>query len=144
MSIKAFLTNLFTGQSSDVKIQLLRYGVSGLTAAAVDMGVLALLTEVFGERLLLVWTAIAFACGLLVTYLMSIHWVFSNRSVHNQATELAIFIVIGLIGLALTELLMWVFARKLEWHYLIAKMASATTVFIWNFTAKKLLLFRNK
>lgn len=144
MSFKEFLKNLFSGRSSDVKIQLLRYGVSGLTAAAVDMGMLALLTEVFGERMLLVWTAIAFACGLLVTYLMSIYWVFSNRTVSSRAKELAIFISIGIIGLALTEFLMWVFARKLEWHYLIAKMVSATTVFIWNFTAKKLLLFRNK
>ena len=53
-------------------------------------------------------------------------------------------IFIGVVGLGLTELLVWLFAIKLDWHYLLAKIAAVTTVFIWNFSAKKLLLFRNK
>lgn len=133
----------FSGRSDDVKVQVFRYGIAGLTAATVDTGLLALLTELFGENLLLLWTAIAFACGLATTYIMSIKWVFSNRTM-NQAAELTIFIVIGLVGLGLTELLVWFFAIKLGWHYLLAKITAATTVFVWNFTAKKLLLFRNK
>ena len=139
----SLIKEVFSGRSSDIKIQVLRYGIAGLTAATVDTGLLALLTELFGENLLLLWTAIAFSCGLATTYLMSIKWVFSNRTM-NQAAELTIFIIIGLVGLGLTELLVWVFAIKLEWHYLLAKITAATTVFIWNFSAKKLLLFRNK
>ncbi len=144
MKLKEFTKKMLGGKPRSVKAQAARYGVSGLTASFVDMGVLALLTECFGEEYLLIWTAIAFACGLLVTYLFSINWVFSNRTMDNRVAEIIIFVAIGLIGLALTEVLMWFFARKLEWHYLIAKMCSATTVFIWNFTAKKLLLFRNR
>ena len=139
----SFLKEIFSGRSDDVRIQVFRYGIAGLTAAAVDTGMLALLTELFGERLLLLWTAIAFALGLATTYILSIKWVFSNRTM-GQAAELTIFIIIGLVGLGLTELLVWVFAIKLNWHYLIAKITAATAVFIWNFTAKKLLLFRNK
>ena len=143
MSSGSLLKSVFSDRSDDLKIQLLRYGIAGLTAATVDTGLLALLTELFGERLLLLWTAIAFTCGLATTYLMSIKWVFSNRTM-NQTAELLIFIVIGLVGLGLTELLVWVFAIKLGWHYLLAKITAATTVFIWNFSAKKLLLFRNR
>ena len=139
----SFLKEIFSGRSDDVRIQVFRYGIAGLTAAAVDTGMLALLTELFGERLLLLWTAIAFALGLATTYILSIKWVFSNRTM-GQAAELTIFIIIGLVGLGLTELLVWVFAIKLNWHYLIAKITAATAVFIWNFSAKKLLLFRNK
>ncbi|MBR5905015.1 MAG: GtrA family protein [Bacteroidales bacterium] len=139
----SLIKEAFSGRSDDVKVQVFRYGIAGLTAATVDTGLLALLTELFGENLLLLWTAIAFACGLATTYILSIKWVFSNRTM-SQAAELTIFIIIGLVGLGLTELLVWVFAIKLEWHYLLAKITAATTVFIWNFTAKKLLLFRNK
>ena len=57
----------FSGRSDDVKVQVFRYGIAGLTAATVDTGLLALLTELFGENLLLLWTAIAFACGLATT-----------------------------------------------------------------------------
>ena len=144
MKFKALIKESVRGRSDDLKIQAFRYGLSGLIASLVDMAILAFLTEIFGEQLLLVWTAIAFACGLLVSYLLSIRWVFSNRTMDSQAAEVFVFVTIGLIGLALTELLMWLFARKLEWHYMLAKIASATTVFIWNFSAKKFLLFRNK
>lgn len=143
MKLGAFIKSVFSGHSNSMTVQLLRYGIAGLTAATVDTGLLALLTELFGEKLLLLWTGIAFACGLATTYIMSIKWVFSNRN-KGQAAELTIFIFIGLIGLGLTELLVWFFAIKLDWHYLLAKITAATTVFIWNFTAKKLLLFRNK
>ena len=141
--MSSLIKEVFSGRTDKVKIQVLRYGIAGLTAATVDTGLLALLTELFGENLLLLWTAIAFASGLATTYIMSIKWVFSNRTM-NRAAELAIFIFIGIVGLGLTELLVWVFAIKLDWHYLLAKITAATTVFIWNFTAKKLLLFRNK
>ena len=144
MKLMPLLKDVFGGRSDSMKIQALRYGAAGLTASFVDMGVLALLTEIFGEAQLLIWTAIAFACGLLTTYLLSIHWVFSNRTVSNRFAEGVIFILIGLSGLALTEQLMWIFAVKMDWHYLIAKMASATSVFVWNFVLKKTLLFRNK
>ena len=122
----------------------MRYGITGVIASFVDIGTLTLLTELFGDRLLLLWTAVAFSCGLTVTYLFSVNWVFNNRTLSSRTAEIAIFIAIGIVGLGLTELLMWVFAKKLEWHYLLAKIVSGTTVFVWNFTAKKLLLFRNK
>ena len=143
MKFKALIKEAFSGRSESVKIQVLRYGIAGLTAASIDTGLLALLTELFGEKLLLLWTAIAFVAGLATTYLLSIKWVFSNRTM-GQKAEMLIFAVIGIIGLGLTELLVWVFAIKLDWHYLLAKITAATTVFIWNFSAKKLLLFRNK
>ena len=143
MKFKALIKEAFSGRSESVKIQVLRYGIAGLTAASIDTGLFALLTELFGEKLLLLWTAIAFVAGLATTYLLSIKWVFSNRTM-GQKAEMLIFAVIGIIGLGLTELLVWVFAIKLDWHYLLAKITAATTVFIWNFSAKKLLLFRNK
>ena len=143
MKASTLIKEVFSGRTDSIRVQLLRYGIAGLTAATVDTGLLALLTEVFGEKLLLLWTAIAFSCGLATTYLLSIKWVFSKRNM-NRAAEFIVFIIIGLIGLGLTELLVWFFAIKLNWHYLLAKITAATTVFIWNFTAKKLLLFRNK
>lgn len=143
MTKKGLVNKWIGGRSDSVKVQAFRYGVAGLTASCVDIGSLTILTELFGENLLLLWTAIAFVLGLATTYFMSIKWVFSSRNVNNKAVELLVFLLIGLVGLGLTELLMWVFARRLEWHYLLAKIVSGTTVFIWNFTAKKLLLFKN-
>ena len=135
---------LIKGRTGDIRIQLFRYLVSGGTAFLVDTALLVLLTECFGRERLLLWTAIAFAAGLLVTYLFSIHWVFDNRSLNNRAAEFTVFALIGITGLGLTELLMWLLADKAGMHYLIAKIITTVLVFFWNFAAKKIILFRSK
>lgn len=138
------LADLAQGKSADMRIQIFRYLVSGGVAFLVDAGLLALLTECFGERYLLLWTAIAFAAGLCITYLFSILWVFDNRSLNSRSAEVTIFVLIGVIGLALTEGLMWLFAGKAGMHYLLAKILTTVLVFVWNFAAKKTILFRSK
>lgn len=135
---------LITGRTGDVRIQLFRYMVAGMTAFLVDAGLLALLTECFGEDLLLLWTAIAFIAGLCVTYLFSIHWIFDSRRFNSRTAEMTIFALIGVTGLWLTELLMWFLAGKIGIHYLIAKVITTMLVFVWNFAAKKLILFRER
>ena len=136
------LKDLAVGKSGDVRIQLLRYFVSGGVAFLVDAGLLTLLTECFGQERLLVWTAIAFLVGLGVTYLFSIAW--DNRSVKNKGVEAGIFVLIGVVGFFLTELFMWLFATKLDLHYLLSKVITTVLVFIWNFVAKKTILFKSK
>ena len=144
MSLRQLIEKLLKGPSGDLRIQAFRYLVSGGTAFLVDTALLALLTEAFGTRYLLLWTGIAFAVGLGITYLFSIRWVFDKRNVHNRKVEVAVFALIGLIGLGLTELLMWLFAGRAGLHYLPSKLLTTALVFIWNFAAKKLLLFRNR
>ena len=144
MSLREFIGKLLKGPSGDIRIQAFRYLISGGTAFLVDTGLLALLTELFGREHLLVWTAIAFCVGLLITYLFSILWVFDNRSLKSRTAEVGIFVAIGVIGLGLTELLMWAFAEKAGLHYLLSKIITTVLVFVWNFAAKKLILFRSK
>ena len=144
MKLKSFIRQLFLDKSPDIRIQAFRYLISGGTAFLVDAGILTLLTECFGKQHLLLWTAIASAAGLLITYLFSILWVFDNRSLKNRSVEVLVFVLIGVCGLGLTEVLMWLFAGKAGLHYLIAKVFTTVIVFIWNFAAKKLILFRSK
>ncbi len=138
------LKDLALGKNGNLWIQVFRYLVSGGVAFLVDAGLLALLTECFGQHLLLLWTAIAFGAGLLATYLFSIAWVFDNRSMRSRTAEVAIFVGIGIVGLGLTELLMWLLTGKAGIHYLVAKVITTVIVFVWNFSAKKLILFRSK
>lgn len=144
MSIRELIEKLLKGRSGDIRIQAFRYLVSGGTAFLVDAGLLALLTELFGREQLLLWTAVAFCAGLLITYLFSILWVFDNRSLKSRTAEVAIFVGIGVVGLGLTELFMWLLADKAGLHYLLSKIITTVLVFVWNFAAKKLILFRSK
>ena len=144
MTLRRLIDKLLKGPSGDLRIQAFRYLISGGTAFLVDTALLTLLTECFGREHLLLWTCIAFAAGLVITYLFSILWVFDNRSMKSRTAEITVFVLIGVIGLGLTELLMWFLAQKAGLHYLLSKIVTTVLVFVWNFAAKKLLLFRNR
>lgn len=138
------LLDLVKGKNGNLGVQMFRYLVTGWTAFIADVGLLTLLTECFGRDLLLLWTGIAFSTGIIITYVLSVRWVFDNRNVDNRAAEFGIFTLICIVGLGLTELLMWLFAEKAGLHYLPSKGITAGIVFLWNFVAKKFILFRNK
>lgn len=122
-------------------IQLFRYFVTGGIAFIVDLLVLYLFTEFFLIHYLLS-AAIAFMISLIVNYTLSIKWVFNKRNLRNKFSEFSIFSLIGIIGLGLNEIVMWIFTEYLLFFYLVSKLFSAFVVFIWNFSIRKILLFK--
>jgi len=72
----------------------------------------------------------------LVPFLLSYTW----GSVHVSAFFL--FAVIGVIGLILTEAGMYAGYQVLHVHYLIVKIFVAAIVLVWNYAARKVLIFR--
>lgn len=141
IKLKQLIRTLFTSKTDKTWIQLFRYGIVGGTALAVDWGTLAFLTEICGINYL-ISGGIAFILGLTVNYLLSIRWVFDVRNVEQPVLELLIFAVIGVIGLGINELILWLFTEKVGIYYMQSKMISAGIVFFWNFIARKLILFR--
>lgn len=142
-SLRKIFGTLVKDPSGNILIQIVRYFVSGGVAFAVDAGLLYALTEWAGLHYLYSST-ISFSVGLVITYLFSIFWVFDNRSLKNKWAEFLIFVAIGAIGLLLTNFFLWVFTDKLGLYYLLSKVITTVLVFIWNFIAKKSLLFRKK
>jgi len=123
-------------------VQLGRYFVVGGTAFAVDFGLLWLLVEC-GVHYMLA-AAVAFGAGLTVNYALSVSWVFEARAVESRAVEFIVFAIIGIAGLVLNEIVIWAVSEMLCGHYLAAKVVSAAVVFVWNFAARKYLLFDGK
>jgi putative flippase GtrA len=120
--------------------EFIRYFVASLIALVIDTGVLVVLTSIVGISYL-ISGAVAFMCGLAVTYMLSIWWVFERR--HARAGfEFFVFFVIGLTGLLINELVLWALTGGLGVYYLFSKVASAGIVFLWNFFARKYVLFR--
>ena len=60
----------------------------------------------------------------------------------NGSLEFLVFSVIGVVGLGFNEAMMWSMHELLHLHYLTAKVVSAAVVLLWNFAARKLVLFR--
>jgi putative flippase GtrA len=113
--------------------------VGGL-AFVVDVGSLYLLVEFAGLHYLIA-AAVAFLLGLVTNYCLSRLWVFDRRTLQNATAEFLIFAVIGVIGLGLNEVIIWFVREHIHFHYLVAKAISAGIVLIWNFGARKVVLF---
>jgi putative flippase GtrA len=143
-------TGLFSGSVVDqhgfrrptapLAYELVRYTVAGGLASLVDVGMLVVLTSGVGVYYLHA-AAIAFGVGLLTSYLLSIAWVFQERRFQNPCVELGLFTLIGGLGLLWCGGCMWFLTEYAHLHYLCSKMGAALVVFLWNFLAKKWLLF---
>jgi putative flippase GtrA len=129
------------GAGSNVRREFVRYLLVGGFAFVCDTTTLFSLTQ-FLKVNYLISAPIGFAIGTLVNYVLSRKWVFQRRTVKSTTTEMTIFTLIGVVGLGLNELILWIFQAKLGIYYLFAKGVSGVTVFMWNFGARKVLLFR--
>ena len=129
--------------SQDSLFQLLRYGFVGGVAFVADYGLLYVLTEFAGVQYL-VSAALAFVAGLTVNYLLSNLIVFKAHRLESRLVEFLVFAVIGVIGLALNEAIMYCCSEIIGMHYMVSKLVSTVTVFFWNFFARKLTLFSKK
>ncbi|MBI1942449.1 MAG: GtrA family protein [Betaproteobacteria bacterium] len=117
-----------------------RYFVASAIALGVDFGVYVGLIRLGGVYYLAA-APIGFALGLATIYALSIGWVFSQRRLADARLEFGVFTLIGLAGLALNQLVLYVGVELLSLSYEMAKVASAGVVFCFNYALRKLLLF---
>ena len=88
-------------------------------------------------------TAVGFIVGTLINYLISKKLVFVTNSAYAKRTsiEFIVFLLIGLFGLFITELGMFVGTQMLRVSYVITKILMAIIVLAWNFVARRILLY---
>lgn len=119
--------------------EFLRYFGCSAAALAADFGLFSL-----GLRLGLgyaVAAAAGFVLGLWVAYQLSVRFAFRKRTLKDERMEFIIFAGIGMLGLLLTELLLWLLIGRAGLPALPARLATAGVVFLFNFAARKVVLF---
>jgi putative flippase GtrA len=117
-----------------------RYFVASALALAVDAGLYIALIRLANIHYLAAAPA-GYAVGILVIYLLSTRWVFSNRRLTSVRSEFLIFTLIGIVGLLLNQLVIYMCVESLSTSFELAKLASAAIVFGVNFGGRKLILF---
>lgn len=135
------IEKIFIKKSDNIFIQAFRYIFAGLAGFILDFLILFVLTNYMHLYYLLSAT-ISFISGVFLTYIISIYWVFQIKSSRSRLGEFAIFILIGLVGLAMTIALIWFFTEKVHIYYLFSKILATLIVYFWNFFSRKHLLFK--
>lgn len=117
-----------------------RYLGASALALGVDTATLGGLVYFAGVHYLLA-APLGFAAGLGLIYLLSVRWVFADRRLFDRRIEFTVFALIGLAGMAINELVLYIGVDRFGLSPVQAKVPSAAVVFCFNFVARKLLLF---
>ncbi len=123
-------------------IQIFRFVIVGGLAFIIDYITLIFFKEIIGLSLLSS-AAIAFITSVIFNYIMSIKWVFDVDEEKSAKKNFIIFIVLSIIGLAITELIMYIGSDKLSINYLIVKIFATAIVMVFNFITRKIFLEKN-
>ncbi len=128
--------------------EFFRYLLVGGLAFVIDSGVLALFRELVlnggTPTELFICTALGFIAGLITNYVLSLLFVFKkseNKGNGKSVGAFLIFALVGIIGLGLTELGMYVGVYVFGWHYILTKILVAGAVMVWNYAGRKIFVF---
>lgn len=128
--------------------EFLRYAVVGGIAFLTDFGALVASQELFFRQFpwgVYAATVVGFMVGLAVNYFLSLVFVFTSAKDKGKGRSVGAFLVfgvIGLVGLGLTEVGMWIGIELLRWNYMIVKFFVTGGVLMWNYLGRKLIIFR--
>ena len=119
--------------------ELARYFVASLAALALDVAILWLAANWLHYLLA---ASLGFMAGAGLIYLLSTRWVFRRRKLADKApVEFSAFVAIGLAGLAINDLVIYLAVERFALALLAAKALAAGASFLFNYTARKLTLF---
>ena len=141
--------------------QFLKFALVGLLCFLVEFGILTALEFLFGDKLYLLFSGIAFAASVLLNYILSMRFVFQGREDLSRTLQVVIYFILSILGLGINLLVMWVCkasfsplpgwvsgllagsalaSKALEYTTLVAKVIATVVVLFWNFFTRKLFL----
>jgi len=121
----------------------IKYIIAGGTAAAVDLGLLFVLTEIVGLWYLLS-AAIAFVCSLLTSFLLHKFWTFRENSLRRMRKQFIFFTTLAFLNLGMDILLLYIAVDFLHLWYMAAQFVIMGGLALLNFVLNKTVTFRHE
>ena len=129
--------------------QFVKFAVVGAVGTVVNLAVLKLTLLLWGQfnestpfAVEAFASGLAFAVAVVNNYLLNRWWTF--RSSGTMGTEFVKFLVVSICGLALNELVFWVFRAQLNLNVFVSQLLAIACVLPFNFIVNKLWSFRGQ
>jgi len=134
------IKGLLIEPSANVMVQAFRALMVGGLAFVADASVLWTLS-LTGLHYL-ICAVFGFFVGVAVNYLLSVKFVFKEKAPIRKVGEITVYVLVGVIGLGLTVAFMWFFTEIVGLFFMVSRGIAAILVFTWNFTSRKVTLYR--
>lgn len=118
-----------------------KYCLVGVLITGLDFAMLAFQVEICKLYYLLA-ACISYVIASALHYVLSAKYVFTKSEAKKSLKAFGIFALLGAIGLALFEGLMFYFVDFLKIYYLFAKIFATGIIFSFNFATRKMFLFK--
>ena len=117
---------------------MIKFGLVGVIAMAIDVGVLVLLRECFRVDVL-ISAAVSFSASVIINYILSMMFVFKGKD-EGRVREFVLFVSLSAGGLLINQLIMWAGLALVPFHYLWVKIFATAFVTVYNFVTRKIFL----
>ncbi len=121
-------------------ISLIKFVISGLTAAAIELCSFLFLIHVI-DRGLILSNSISFILGLITSFSLNKLWVFRGKQRINTKKQFLFYVVLAIFNLLITNILIHLIVGadvKAE----VAKIMTICLIAVWNFAIFKLVIFK--
>ena len=136
--LKVFHINL-KDKTKKLFLQIFKFGIVGGIAFVIDYSIMVICKELLHFSVLLS-AFFGFTTSVIYNYIASVKWVFDVNEDKSKTKNFIIFVIFSVIGLILTEVIMWFGTDILKISYLIVKIVATILVMIFNFVTRKLFL----
>ena len=113
-------------------IQIFKFGIVGGVATIIDLSVYYLLFNIFKINPLIANIG-AFLISVIYNYLASVKWVFDVNNEKSKKRMFFDFIVFSIIGLVLTELIIFIGIKHFNMNPMFIKIIATAIVMVFNF-----------
>jgi len=135
------LADLFYKDTNNTYVQLFRYCFVGGIAFLIDFGLYCLLCWLGIHYLLS--GVLAFVVSFMFNFGVSRWLIFAAKAEKQIKTrEIISVFAISVIGLGLTELLLYMGTDLLLLDFRLSKIVASVLILFWNYAARKILVYR--
>lgn len=121
--------------------RVIRFVISGGTAAVVDLSLLYLFTDWFGFHYL-ISAMLAFIAAFGVSFTLQKFWTFQDDSVHKIHSQMTVSFIVALANLVLNTFLMYFFVDYLSLWYIAAQIITGVFLAFESFFIFRFFIFK--
>lgn len=119
---------------------LLRYLVAGATSTSVNIGLLYILTDIFG-----IWylysSLFSFIVAVGLSFILQKFWTFNDGEIKKVHHQLISFLSVALLGIFINTIFMYIFVDIFDIWYILAQIITGGFIMILNFLMYKFFIF---